>query len=192
MNTLTFALTTQTVRSAHLLQKIFEGQAKELQGLVDTQCSQRFGAGTAQKRTSDTTATSFGPGRCLLLVKPLQRSNSVALVSTSIQRDGIGLSSRISYLFEGIRELATKLADNRISNQEVVMPLVGGGNAGIAAKIAFVSTLLAIAEMARYGHGSQRLKLVTIVVFKPDTTKPAAIDATFVREALALVTNSDK
>jgi len=80
----------------------------------------------------------------------------VALVSTTTQRAGEGLSSRISYLFDGMRALVERLADARLT--EVVMPLMGAGHGHIEKPLALVGLLLAIAEVARYGQGSQRLR----------------------------------
>src|SRR5262249_40140788 len=133
----------------------------------------------------DERAESFGPGRCVLLIKPLNRSVSVALVSTTTQRAGEGLSARISYLFDGMREMVTRLADARL--KEVTMPILGSGHGGIDPPLAFVGLLLALAEAARYGQGGQRLRRVTIVVFKPEPNGSAVVDKLVVRRALALI-----
>ena len=171
--------------------RVFVGQTTDFQTIVENECRRKLGKGTQEQRSSEGTAISFGPGKCVLLVKPLGRSFSVALVSTSIQRAGLGLSSRISYLVDGVRELVTNLADTRTSNEEVVMPVLGGGNAGISPQLALVATLLAVAEAARYGQGGQRPKIVTIVMFQPDANGPASIDPTVVRRALALISSLD-
>jgi hypothetical protein len=134
-------------------------------------------------------AESYGVGRCLLLLNPLRRSAPVALVSTTTQRAGQGLATQISYLFAGMRELVAKLADARLN--EVAMPVLGAGHGRVDAPLALVGLLLAVAEAARYGQGSQRLRKVTIVVFKRDSHTPAQVDRTVVRRALALLGSSD-
>lgn len=150
---------------------------------------ERFGEGAEQQKTHEKRAASFGAGRCLLLVKPLGHSVPVALVSTTTQRAGQGLSAQISYMFDGMRELVTRLADERIN--EVVMPMLGTGHGGIDAPLALVGLLLAVAEAARYGQGGQRPKRVTIVLFKKDASSPAEVNPVVVRRALALIGSRD-
>jgi O-acetyl-ADP-ribose deacetylase (regulator of RNase III) len=162
----------------------FEGQIDALLSLAEEECRRVFGQGVQQQKTPDSRAESFGPGRCVLLAKPLGRSTPVALVSTTTQRAGQGLAGRISYLFDGMRELVVHLGDARIN--EVAMPLLGAGHGGVSAPLALVGLLLAIAEAARYGRG-QRLKKVTIVVFKSDEGRAVRIDPVVVRRALALI-----
>jgi len=165
--------------------RVFEGQAEPFVNLARDECQRKLGPGAEQQKTDDERAQSFGAGRCVLLVKPLGRSVSVALVSTTIQRAGLGLAARISYLFDGMRELVARLADARLN--EVTMPLLGAGHGGIAPPLALVGLLLAVAEAARYGQGGQRLRRVTVVVFKRDADSPAEVDPVVVRRALALI-----
>ena len=165
--------------------RVFEGQGTAFVSLMKDECRKKFGVGEEQQKTDDERATSFGPGRCVLLVKPLGRSVSVALVSTTTQRAGEGLAARISYLFDGTRELVTRLANARLN--KVLMPILGAGHGGIDPPLAFVGLLLAIAEAARYGQGGQRLKTATIVVFKRDEDSAADVDKVIVRRALALI-----
>jgi hypothetical protein len=47
--------------------------------------------------------------------------------------------------------------------------------------------LIALAEIARYGQGGQRLKRATVVVFRSDANTPAEVDPVVVRQVLALV-----
>jgi hypothetical protein len=165
--------------------RTFEGQAEAFISLAKEECRRKLGPGTERQKTDDVRAESFGTGRCILLIKPLDRSASVALVSTTTQRAGEGLSGRISYLFDGMRELVTRLADARFN--EVTMPVLGAGHGGIYPPLALVGLLLAVAEAARYGQGGQRLKRVTIVVFKRDAGSPPQVDPVMVRRALALI-----
>lgn len=165
--------------------RVFDGQSASFLSLIKDECRKKLGAGVVQQKTEDESAESFGAGRCVLLVKPLDRSISVALVSTTTQRAGQGLAARISYLFDGMRELASRLADARLN--EVTMPILGAGHGGIAPPLALVGLLLAVAEAARYGQGGQRLKKLTIVVFKRDTESLAEVDQDFIRRALALI-----
>ena len=165
--------------------RVFEGQAEQFVNLAKDECKRKLGPGVEQQKTDDERAESFGAGRCVLLVKPLGRSASLALVSTTIQRAGLGLAARISYLFDGMRELVARLADARLN--EVTMPLLGAGHGGIAPPLALVGLLLAVAEAARYGQGGQRLRRVTVVVFKRDPDSPAEVDPVVVRRALALI-----
>jgi len=165
--------------------RVFEGRVDAFISLMKDECRKRLGPGTMQHKTCEESAESFGAGRCLLLLRPLGRSSPVALVSTTTQRAGQGLVARISYLFDGMRELVTCLADARLN--EVAMPILGAGHGGIAAPLAFVGTLLAVAEAACYGQGGQRLKLATIVVFKRDAGALSQVDRAVVRRALALI-----
>ncbi len=165
--------------------RVFDGQAKEFDLLVQEECRKRLGAGVEQQKKDDERALSFGTGRCLLLKKPLGRSVQVALISTTTQRASQGLAARISYLFDGMRELFERLADAR--SNEITMPLLGGGKGRIDPPLALVGLLLAVAEAARYGQGGQRPKRVTIVVFKRDEDSPPEVDPVVVRRALALI-----
>jgi len=121
----------------------------------------------------------------VLLLRPLGRSSPVALVSTTTQRAGQGLAARISYLFDGMRELVARLADARLN--DVMMPILGAGHGGINTPLAFVGLLLAVAEAAEYGQGGQRLRRVTVVVFKRDAGTPAQVERVVIRRALALI-----
>lgn len=163
----------------------FEGQVPAFVSLMKEEAVRRFGAGTEQRKTRDERAVSFGTGRCLLLLKPLGRSTHVAMVSTTTQRAEEGLSSRISYLFDGMRALVSQLADARLT--EVVMPLMGSGHGHIEKPLALVGLLLAIAEVAHYGQGSQRLRRATVVVFQRDAKSQAEVDRLVVQRALALI-----
>jgi len=167
----------------------FEGQEEDFISLLREESKRKLGPGEVQQKTNDERAESFGPGRCVLLLKPLNRSVPVALVSTTTQRAGEGLAARISYLFSGTRELVSKLADARLT--EVVMPILGGGHGRIDPPLALVGLLLAISEAARYGQGGQRLRSVTIVVFKRDSVTPPEVDRVVVRRALALIGSRD-
>jgi hypothetical protein len=152
---------------------------------MKSEAKKKLGPGNMRQKTDEELAESFGAGRCILLFKPLNRSSTVGLVSTTTQRAGRGLSAQICYLFEGMRELAERLADARLN--DVVMPILGAGHGGINTSLAFVGLLLAIAEVAQYGQGAQRLRRVTVVVYKPDPKIPAAVDRVVVRRVLALI-----
>jgi hypothetical protein len=167
----------------------FEGQAKAFQSLVTEERKKQFAPGHICQKTPEVRAESFGVGRCLMLLNPLGRSASVALVSTTTQRDGEGLSSRISYMFEGMRALAEKMANARLNR--VAMPLLSAGHGRVDPALALVGLLLAIAEVACYGQGSQRLRGVTIIVFRRDANTPAEVDPVVVRRALALIGSRD-
>jgi len=165
--------------------RVFEGQQKDLISLIQDECKRKLGVGSEQQKTNDERARSFGAGQCVLIPKPLGRSAPIALVSTTTQRAGQGLSARISYLFQGMQELVTGLADARIA--EVVMPVLGAGHGGVDASLAFVGLVLGVAEAARYGQGMQRLRKVTIVVFKRDAAAIPEVNEVVVRRTLALV-----
>jgi hypothetical protein len=168
---------------------MFEGHVGELASLISAECRKKLGKGVQQRKTDEEQAESFGVGRCVLLIRPLGSGVPLALVSTTTQRPGEGLAARISYMFDGMQELFTLLADARIN--EVAMPILGSGHGQIDPPLAFVGLLLAIAEAAKYGHGGQRLKTVTIVVFQKDAQSPPAVDDTVVRRALALIGSKD-
>ncbi len=165
--------------------RVFDGRVNEFISLMKDECGRRLGPGTKQNKTVEESAESFGAGRCVLLPRPLGCSAPVALVSTTTQRAGQGLTARISYLFEGMHELVERLADARLN--QVAMPILGAGHGGIAAPLALVGTLLAVAEAAHYGQGGQRLRLATIVVFKRDADSLSQVDRAVVRRALALI-----
>jgi hypothetical protein len=165
--------------------RMFDGRAPEFVALMKEHCRQKLGPGENQRKTKDEVATSFGPGRSLLLIQPLGSSISVALVSTTTQRAGVGLTGQISYLFSGIRDLVTRLADTRLT--ELVMPVMGAGHGRISSPLALVGLLLAVADAVRSGQGGQRLKRVTIVVFRRDGLATPEVDPVVARRALALV-----
>lgn len=164
--------------------RAFDGRVNEFVSLLKNECSKKWGSGTQQQKTDRELAESFGAGRCLLLVKPLGHSVPIALLSTTTQRAGEGLSSQISYLFKGMHELVKCLADERIN--EVVMPLLGTGHGRIDPALALVGLLIAVAEAARYGQGGQRLRKVTIVVLE-DAERGPMVDQIVIRMALALI-----
>lgn len=165
--------------------RVFDGQCQEFVSLMQGECRKKLGPGTRKQKTVDEQAESFGAGQCVLLVKPLGKNVSVALVSTTTQQAGQGLAARISYLFDGMRELVASLADARID--EVVMPVLGAGHGHIDPPLALVGLLLAVAEASRYGQGGQRLTRVTVVVFKKDAESSPEVERTVARRALALV-----
>ncbi len=167
----------------------FDGRVKGFIELLTEQSNKRLGPGQMQQKTNDEQAKSFGAGRCLLLLNPLGHSVPVALVSTTTQRAGQGLVSRISYLFEGMRELVTTLADARLS--EAAMPVLAAGHGHIDPPLALVGLLLAVAEAACYGQGGQRLRRVTVIVFKPDENTASQVDRVVIKRALALVGSRD-
>jgi hypothetical protein len=165
--------------------KVFDGQVQAFISLMHDESRKNLAPTVMEQKTATVRAESFGAGRCVLLVSPLGRSMPLALVSTTTQRASQGLAARISYLFDGMRELVTRLADARYS--EVAMPILGAGHGQIDPPLALVGLLLAVAEAARYGQGGQRLRRVTIIVFKADADSPAQVDPVVVRRALALI-----
>jgi hypothetical protein len=163
----------------------FEGQVPQFVSLMMDECHKKLSPGSKARKTEDEEAVSYGVGRCLLLTRPLGRSVTVALLSTTTQRAGQGLHSRISYLFDGMRELVTRLGSARIN--EVVMPVLGSGHGGVDPPLAFVGLLGALAEAARYAQGSQRLKKVTIVLYRRDAKSKPQVDPVVVQRALGLI-----
>ena len=165
--------------------RAFDGRASEFVALSLAECRNRLGPGTIRPKSEGKQAISFGFGQCILLRQPFGCLGSVALVSTTTQRSGEGLASRISYLFSGIDQLTSRLADARLN--EVVMPIFGAGHGGVAPPMALVGLLLALAEAARYGQGGKRLRRATVVVFKATSEGKPQVDRVVVRRALALV-----
>jgi len=165
--------------------RVFKGQIHEFVALVKAEAKAKFGQGEIFQKTKDETGESFGSGKCLLLLNPLGRPDPIALISTTTQRAGQGLTTQISCIFEGMHELNKSLADARIN--EAVMPVLGAGHGGIHKPLAIIGLLLAVAEAARYGQGAQRLKKVTIVLFKKDAESPSEVGPSAVRRALALI-----
>jgi len=131
--------------------KMFEREVDEFIALSKDECGKRLGGGVEQQKTADERVVSFGAGRAVLLLNPLGRTVSVALVSTTTQRAGQGLVAKTSYLFDGICELVTRLADARL--REVAMPTLGVGHGRIDPARALVGLLLAVAEAARSAPG---------------------------------------
>jgi hypothetical protein len=164
---------------------IFQGQIPQFVSLMTDECRKRLGPGSKKQKTEDEAALSYGVARCLLLTRPLGRNVTVALLSTTTQRAGQGLHSRISYLFDGMRELVSRLGSARVN--EVVMPMLGSGHGGVDPPLAFVGLLGALAEATRYAQGSQRLKKVTIVVYRRDAKSKPQVDPVVVQRALALI-----
>lgn len=165
--------------------RAFEGQVTEFVSLMKVESRRRLGPGTEQQKKDNERAESFGVGRCVVLVRPLGRAMPIALLSTTTQRVDQGLASRISYLFDGMRTLVACLANERIN--KAVMPLLGSGHGGVYPPLALVGLLAAIAEVARYGQGAQRLRKVTIILFKRNDKSAAQVDEVVVRRALALI-----
>lgn len=165
--------------------RAFEGQVNEFVSLMKEECKRRLGPGKEQRKTVDERAESFGVGRCVMLIRPLGRAMPIALLSTTTQRVDQGLASRISYLFDGMRALVACLANERIN--KAVIPLLGSGHGGVYRPLALVGLLAAVAEVARYGQGAQRLRKVTIILFKRDEKSAAEVDEVVVRRALALI-----
>jgi hypothetical protein len=170
--------------------RVFNGQVSELVSLVRTAAGKKFGAGTELQKTDEERAVSYGTGRCLLLRKPLGQPDPIALISTTRQRAGEGLVAQMSSLFQGVHELSKCLADARI--HEAVMPVLGAGHGGVHTPLAFIGLLISIAEAARYGQGAQRLKRVTVIVFKRDSHSLPEVDPTIVRHGLALISDQPK
>ncbi|MGH7515004.1 MAG: esterase/lipase family protein [Gemmatimonadales bacterium] len=159
------------------------GRTDEFMALVREQCRLRFGAGQLQKKTDSELGESFGIGRCLILENPLGTSTAVALLSTSSQRAGEGLASRVSDLFLAIEALASRMADARLS--EAVMPVLGAGHGGLTPAVALSGLLLAIAQVAR--ERTVRLRRTSVVVFRKDEQSPMEISAHHIRQAMALI-----
>jgi len=171
------------------VKRTFEGQVDAFISLMTEEAKKQLGAGVVQQKSDKERAESFGVGRCVLLLKPLNHTAPIALVSTTTQRAAQGLAGRISYLFDGMRELVARLADTPRLN-EVAMPILGSGHGRIDLPLALVGLLLAVAEAARYGQGG-RLRRVTIIVYKQDADAPAQVDQVVVRRALALIGSRD-
>ncbi|WP_146187960.1 hypothetical protein [Acidovorax sp. CF316] len=135
----------------------------------------------------DEVSESHGPGRAILVPDPSKNAANIALVSTTTQRAGQGLAARMSYVFDGVRELFELLADQRIN--EVVMPVLGAGHGGIDPPLALAGLVLALAEASRYGVDRQQRKKITIVVFQRTKQDPPEIAHENFRKALELVAN---
>jgi Domain of unknown function (DUF6430) len=167
---------------------VFNGRVDEFVTLVTDESRNKLRNPMSRQKTQETSAESFGPGKCLLLEEPLGDKTPIALVSTSTQMPGQGPVGQISFLFAGIRNLFERLADSRLD--EVAMPILGAGRAGIGASLALVGLLLAIAEAARLKSVRPPRK-VTLVVFKPDNNSSPQVDMSIVRRTLALIASSE-
>jgi hypothetical protein len=76
----------------------FQGQVPQFVTLMTDECRKRLGPGSKEQKTEDEDAISYGVARCMLLTRPLGCDVTIALLSTTTQRVGQGLHSRISYL----------------------------------------------------------------------------------------------
>ena len=163
--------------------KVFPGRTDDFISLIKSECAKNLGAGTERQKREHERAISFGPGRALLIQNALGSDIPIALVSTATQRSGQGLVAKSSFLFEGMCELVTRLADERLN--QVVMPILGAGHGGMDSATAFVSLVLALAEAIRYVPG-RPVRSATIVLFRKDQTSDCEVDPVVVRRALAL------
>ena len=165
----------------------FAGRIKEFTELVEHQRQERLGLPTMRRKLGNEEGASFGAGRALLLKNPLNTNQPIALISTTTQRAEEGLIARISYLFEGMKELITTLSETPRAS-EIVMPLLGAGRGGISSPLALVGLLLALAEAVRYGAGPRQLRKVSIIVLLRDEHSKPEVDPFVIRRALALIT----
>ncbi len=163
--------------------KVFPGKTDDFVLLVKGECAKNLGAGTERQKREYERAISFGPGRAFLIQDALGSKVPIALVSTTTQRAGQGLVAKSSFLFEGMCELVTRLADERLN--QIVMPILGAGHGGLDPATAFVSLVLALAEAITYVPG-RPLRKATVVLFKKDAESPCEVDPVVVRRALAL------
>lgn len=165
----------------------YPGRTEEFSELVMTECKRALGDGTIYQKTATESAQSFGVGSSILLTNPLGSRLRVALVSTTKQRAGQGLSGRVSNLFGGMHSLFALMADARLNT--VLMPLMGSGHGGISPPLALVGVLLAIAEASRSGNEHQPAKTITIVIFRGATEIRPSVTRQEIRNALALFAN---
>lgn len=164
--------------------KIFDGQVDQFISASKEECKKRLGPGIEQDKTADERSLSFGAGRAVLLLNPLGHKVPIGLVSTTTQRACQGLAAKTSFLFDGVCELATRLADARL--HDVAMPILGAGHGQIDPSLAFVSVVLAVAEAIRSAAG-RSLRTITIVVFQKDAASAPQVHPTVVRRTLALI-----
>lgn len=163
----------------------FAAKTHEFASHLKEHCKSRFGVGEQQQKTQTEFSQSYGVGRAILLPDPSQNAALIALVSTTTQRAGQGLAARMSYVFDGIRELFELLADSRINN--VVMPVLGAGHGGIDPSLALVGLVTALAESAKYGADKQRRKNITIVVFQRSSDVSPDVSLDCIRKTLEIV-----
>lgn len=171
------------------ISKFFADRVEAFIACSTEECRKRLGLGIEQQKTADEKAISFGPGRAVLLVRPLGRDIPIALISTTTQRAGQGLAAKTSYLFDGICELVTRLVDARL--YDVVMPILGAGHGRIEPPLAFISLAMAVAEALRSTGGGSPLRAVTIVVFQKDAKSLPQVHPIVVKRALALIGSAE-
>ena len=171
------------------VESYFPGRGDEFSNLISERCRATFGEGHSFQKTATEAAHSFGVGSAILLRKPLDFTHSVALVATTTQRAGQGLSGRVSYLFAGMHNLFSVLADARLNR--VLMPLMGAGHGGISPQLALVGILLALAEATRAGTEFQGAKKITVVIYRSTGQEYPSISPTEIRRALALVASTN-
>ena len=165
--------------------QLFPGQVTAFMTLVRDERKNRVGPGVEHQKTGSERSLSDGAGRALLLKTPLDSKVPIALLSTTTQRAGYGLIAKSSFISEGISELMTRLADERL--YEVVMPVLGAGHGGMDSTVAFVTLVLALAEAVRYFPGGGRpLRKATIIVFRKDSASSPEIDPIVIRRTLAI------
>ena len=153
--------------------KVFPGQVMAFMTLVRDERKNRLGPGGRTPEDGKRT------------VIKLWRWASAPLEDSSRFESANRLIAKSSFISEGISELMTRLADERL--YEVVMPVLGAGHGGMDSTVAFVTLVLALAEAVRYFPGGGRpLRKATIIVFRKDSASSPEIDPIVIRRTLAI------
>ncbi len=114
---------------------VFSGRTSTLQSLIRDEAVRILGPGSLQKKNDKEQALSFGIGKCFLLENPLGHNGTMALVSTTTQREDEGLAGKISYVFAAMNSVVRALA-NAGRYSVIVTPVLGSGHGRINAATA--------------------------------------------------------
>jgi len=142
--------------------KYFKNQISQFQDIVSKELSDKKIPTTPQiKKEGENNQNSYGIGTGVLLVKPINTSKIILLVSVTEQRAGLGLYSNISFVYKAVNCVYRKASDNRIDT--IYIPLLGSGHGGLNKQIALLSLVTAFSELFEKDKGN-KIKNLNIVI----------------------------
>lgn len=157
----------------------FPGRVLDLQALVATAL-----AGEVSNQVDKypgQAAASYGIGKCVYLVNPLDKRMRLAMVAVTTQRANAGLQAKASYVFEAALSLSQLMANRRLTR--LYLPVIGSGHGGLKPEVALTCLLLAFSELQRQ-LGHHHLREINIVIYRSSSDAVPAISESFVRSVL--------
>lgn len=113
---------------------------------------------------------SFGVGTGVFLKEHTDSRHPILFLSVTTKRAGEGLQAEMSYIFQAIREIQNKAADNRIDS--VCVPVIGSGHGGLRKEVALFGLLLAICDSVTKSRGHHVRKFNVVVFQSAKSAKP--------------------